>query len=104
MFIPEIGAAAMTTPTAPVFPVIPPTPSPGAQWEIWDQYLKAVASFNEALWIQRDIEQDAEHLRKAELVFEMMKVHPEVTGVTDLGLVDFCIKRVEAFMTRFPTE
>ena len=94
----------MTTPTAPVFPTIPPVPSPTSSWETWDQYLRAVGSFNEALWIQNDTASHAAHLRKAELVFEMMKCHPEVTGMTDLGLVDLCVKRVEAFLSRFPTE
>lgn len=39
---------------------------------------------------------------RRELVWELLKSHPEVTGLTDLALVDLCIKRVDAFLIRFP--
>lgn len=36
------------------------------------------------------------------LAFEILKALPEVTGLTDLALVDLAIKRADAFRQRFP--
>ena len=36
------------------------------------------------------------------LAFEILKAMPEVTGLTDLGLVDLAIKRADAFRQRCP--
>lgn len=37
-----------------------------------------------------------------ELVWDLFKAHPHVTGMTDLNVVDNCRKAVDAYLSRFP--
>lgn len=41
-------------------------------------------------------------LTRQALTLELLKRHPHVTGLTDLNVVDNCIKAADAFLTRFP--
>lgn len=42
------------------------------------------------------------NMGRREMIWAMVQEHPQVTGVTDLNVVDMCTKAVDAFMSRFP--
>jgi hypothetical protein len=42
------------------------------------------------------------NMTRPAMIWAMVQAHPHVTGMTDLNVVDFCTKAVDAYFTRFP--
>ena len=108
--------------TAPILPPIPPTPNGDSTPAAWDLYLRAVREHNAAAHaIAQQATADAMNRTaaigeamqaqppspprlptRAELVFEMVKVQPQSTVLTDAVVVKGAAGIVDAYVARYP--
>lgn len=107
-----------------IVPVLPPTPGPNSSWQEWDIYLRAVGEVNRAAHAEAQMAtatamqngvaaQNALAIAmsspvpellptKAQLVFSILRDHPQATILTNGQLVSGCTAIVDAFVARFP--